>query len=251
MGNIKIMLVIIALLAFALIMIVLFIRRNSSKKGTKDDREFYDLDDDTAYRRGVYNQVRAEFKPYLEELYRSIDELRLKIERHRNEINQAQYESMLDILRNADMIEKKIRDYWNNQKFQRDFSFYIGLHYASHLLAGTIKEEQQKIKNTFVSCKRKQDEWGNKISSAQRQQERFTGEQRRKLSKEIGDMCKIHKSISALKGQIGAVNSRYNERVTQQNIETGKRRDYIANNFGDRGQRWKERCKQRAYLRKS
>lgn len=49
---------------------------------------------------------------------------------------------------------------------------------------------------------------------------------------------------------IGAINSRYNERVTEQNIETGKRRDYIANTFGDRGRHWRERCKQRASLEK-
>ena len=219
-------------------------------KGSYEDRDFYDLDDDTTYRRGVYNQVRAEFKPYLEQLYRAIDELSLRVDRYTNEISQVQYESMLDILKKADIIEKQIKDYWNNQKFQRDFSFYIGLHYASHLLAGTIKKEQQKIKDTFVDCKRQQDEWSNKISVAQQQQEKYKGEQRRKLSKEIGDMCKVHKTISVLKGQIGAINSRYNERVTEQNIETGKRRDYIANTFGDRGRHWRERCKQRASSRK-
>lgn len=251
MGIFKIILAIIVLIVILLIIILLNNRKQRGKiKGSYEDRDFYDLDDDTTYRRGVYNQVRAEFKPYLEQLYRAIDELSLRVDRYTNEISQVQYESMLDILKKADIIEKQIKDYWNNQKFQRDFSFYIGLHYASNLLAGTIKKEQQKIKDTFVDCKRQQDEWSNKISVAQQQQEKYKGEQRRKLSKEIGDMCKVHKTISVLKGQIGAINSRYNERVTEQNIETGKRRDYIANTFGDRGRHWRERCKQRASSRK-
>jgi len=129
----------------------------------------------------------------------------------------------------------------DSSKFNKDFAYYIGLHYASHLLSGAIKAEQQKIKDIFVSCKKKQDLWSQKIAAAQRHQERSHGEQRRKLSAEIGEMCKVHKSISTLKGRIGAINTQYNNRVTQQNIETGKRRDYIGTHFSSRGKRWRDR----------
>lgn len=148
---------------------------------------------------------------------------------------------MVHILQSADAIERQIRDYWNSNRFNKDFMHYIGLHYASHLLAGAIKEEQQKIKDTFVSCKNRQEQWSKKIEAAQRQQERLHGEQRRKMSAEIGEMCKIHKQISTLKGQIGAINTQYNKRVTQQNIETAKRRDYIGTHFGERGKLWRDR----------
>lgn len=162
-----------------------------------------------------------------------------KSNQYQNEINQAQYNSMVQILQNADKIERRIKGYWNSNRFQRDFMYYIGLHYASHLLAGAIKAGQQKIKETFVSCKNRQEQWPHKIEIAQRQQERLYGEQRYKLSAKIGEMCKIHKRISTLKEQIGAINTQYNNSITQQNIETARRRDYIGSHFGEHGERWR------------
>lgn len=218
-------------------------RQNSSiaSKSSGSDVNFYNLSNDRAYRDGVYRQVNIDFKPYIEELYRSIDELLKKARQYDNEVNQAQYNSMISILQSADFIEQQIRSYWNSSKFNKDFLHYISLHYASHLLAGAIKTEQQKIKEIFVSCKQKQEQWGQKINTAQRHQEHMHGEQRRKMSAEIGEMCKIHKNISALKGQIGAINTKYNNRVTQQNIETAKRRDFIGTHFGKRGKLWRDR----------
>ena len=218
-------------------------RRNNSlaSKSSGSDVNFYNLSNDRAYRDGVYRQVNIDFKPYIKELYRSIDELLKKAKQYDNAVDQAQYNSMISILKSADFIEQQIRSYWNSSKFNKDFLHYISLHYASHLLAGAIKTEQQKIKEIFVSCKRKQEQWGQKINTAQRHQEHMHGEQRRKMSAEIGEMCKIHKNISALKGQIGAINTKYNNRVTQQNIETAKRRDFIGTHFGKRGKLWRDR----------
>lgn len=208
-------------------------------KSSGADTDFYNLNNDAVYRNGIYHKVNADFKPYIEKLYHSIDELYEKAKKYNGEINQAQYNSMVSILNSADAIECQIRSYWNSSKFNKDFMYYIGLHYASHLLAGAIKTEQKKIKEIFVSCKRKQDQWGQKIDAAQKQQERLHGEQRRKKAAEIGEMCKIHKSISILKSQIGAINTQYNNRVTQQNIETAKRRDYIGTHLGKRGEQWR------------
>jgi hypothetical protein len=121
---------------------------------------------------------------------------------------------------------------------------------ASHLLANSLKEEQQKIKDAFVECKRRQNVLTSQIEIAQRRQEKSHGEQRYRLSKEIGDLCKIHQNISKWKSFIGSLNTKYNEHVTSQNMKTAKYRDYIAESFGTKGQRWKERCHQRALARK-
>lgn len=232
---IKWVIIFIILIVFVLLLIGGQSERNSS------DRCLYNLNNDVAYREGVYRQVNTNFRPYIEKLYRDIDELLEKAKAFDSEINQAQYNSMVNILNQANNIEAQIKNYWNSSKFNKDFAYYIGLHYASHLLAGVIKAEQQKIKDSFVSCKKRQELWAKKIDTAQRQQERSSGEQRRKLSAEIGEMCKVHKNISTLKGRIGAINTQYNNRVTQQNIETGKRRDYIGTNFGARGKKWRDR----------
>lgn len=236
----------IALVILIIVIIYVYQKRKirndrNIAKSSENDNDFYNLNNDYAYRNGVYRRVNIDFKPYIENLYRSIDEVYVKTKQYQGEINQAQYNSMIQILQSADTIERKITEYWNSNRFNKDFMYYIGLHYASHLLAGTIKAEQQKIKATFVSCKNRQEQWSRKIEVAQRQQEHPHGEQKRKISSEIGEMCKIHKRISILKGQIGAINTQYNKRVTQQNIETAKRRDYIGTHFGERGKRWRSK----------
>lgn len=43
---------------------------------------------------------------------------------------------------------------------------------------------------------------------------------------------------------------KYNRSVSQQHMETAKRRDYFAEHFGKRGRCWKERMRKRALLRK-
>lgn len=232
--------IIIAIILVVLVLIFLAWLGEHSNHADSD-QYLYNLNNDAAYRKGVYRQINTNFRPHIERLYKDIDELLAKARAFNNEINQAQYNSMVNILNKANDIEAQIKSYWDSSKFNKDFAYYIGLHYASHLLAGAIKAEQQKIKDIFVSCKKRQDLWSKKIDTAQKQQERAHGEQRRKLSAEIGEMCKVHKNISTLKGRIGAINTQYNNRVTQQNIETGKRRDYIGTHFGPRGKRWRDR----------
>lgn len=242
-------LIILVLLIVIIVALRLFYKRKKNKNYNNNDSGFYDLSNDNAYRNAVYRQVNVDFKPYVKQLYQSIDELKAKTNRYNKEINQAQCDVMENIMRSADLLSKQIKTYWESAKFKKDFSYYISLHYASHLLAGALKSEQQNVKNAFVECKTRQEKWSNKIAIAQRQQEKAHGQQRIAISREIGEMCKVHKNISLWKSHIGGINSRYNERVTKQNIETANYREYIANNFGIRGQRWKQRCHQRAVQR--
>lgn len=240
----------IIILFFLLLFVIVIIVNVANKKNKSNDKAFYNLDNDKEYRNGIYRQISVDFKPYLQQLYKSLDDLSTKISRASSEVSQAQYNAMCDIFRTAERLGSQIDEYWNSSKFKKDFSYYIGLHYASHLLANSLKKEQQNIKEAFVECKRRQDALTRQIDTAKRQQEKYRGEQRYRISKEIGELCKYHKSISIWKGYIGSLNTRYNQRVTDQNIKTAKYRDYIANNFGSRGQNWKSRCHQRALARK-
>ncbi len=230
--------------------VIVVIINKTGKKNSADDKAFYNLDNDQVYRNGIYKQISLDFKPYIQELFHSLDDLRQKVSKANSEISQAQYDAMRDIYETAAILSKRINDYWNSNKFKKDFSYYIGLHYASHLLANSLKAEQQNIKAAFLECKRRQDRLGYQIEAAKRRQEKSQGEQRYRISKEIGDMCKHHKSISIWKSYIGSLNTKYNQQVTDQNIMTGKYRDYIAESFGTRGQNWRSRCHQRALARK-
>ena len=214
----------------------------------KDEDIGYGLDDNR-YRRYVYRSVHNDFKPYLQQILDAIDKIRALEEQNRTELNQATYNAMVEIYNKANEIEEKIKAFWNSSQFNKDFSFYIGLHYASHLLGNAIKQEQQIIKNSFVECKNQQKKWSNQIDNLKFRQQRANGKQKVEISQEIGECCKAHKRISILASQIGATNTLYNQRVLQQHMETAKRRDFIAANFGERGKKWKERMHQRALIR--
>ena len=185
----------------------------------------------------------------MQQILDAIDKIRALEEQNRTELNQATYNAMVEIYNKANEIEEKIKAFWNSSQFNKDFSFYIGLHYASHLLGNAIKQEQQIIKNSFVECKNQQKKWSNQIDNLKYRQQRANGKQKVEISQEIGECCKAHKRISILASQIGATNTLYNQRVSQQHMETAKRRDFIAANFGERGKKWKERTHQRALIR--
>ena len=216
-------------------------------KGKDEDIEY--CLDDKQYRQYVYRSVQNDFKPYLQQILDAIDKIRALEEQNRTELNQATYNAMVEIYNKANEIEEKIKAFWNSSQFNKDFSFYIGLHYASHLLGNAIKQEQQIIKNSFVECKNQQKKWSNQIDNLKFRQQRANGKQKVEISQEIGECCKAHKRISILASQIGATNTLYNQRVSQQHMETAKRRDFIAANFGERGGKWKERMHQRALIR--
>lgn len=235
---------IVGIIVVFVVLICLFLKNKQ-----KNSDYQYGLDDN-GYREYVYKTVQKDFRPYLQQILESIDTINSIRSRHNSELNHANYNAMVDIYNKANEIEKKIGEYWNSKQFNKDFSYYIGLHYASHLLGNAIKQEQQVIKNTFVECKRKQNQWSEKIVYLKYRQQRVSGKQKTEISQEIASCCKIHKQISVLASQIGATNTKYNQRVSQQHMETAKRRDYIAANFGDRGKSWKERMRKRAMLRK-
>ena len=191
------------------------------------------------YRKQIYDQTSTDFKPHLMGIFQTIDELSYKEEVYKNEIEKEIYSSFEDIIRKADYVEWRIKNYWNDAKYKKDFIFYIGLYYASHLLGIALREEQQKIKNIFVEYKNKQEKWDSVIAQAQAHRETLHGEERRKRSEDIERMYKIHKNISVVKNKIGEINTKFRERVTAQFIETGKRRDYIGIHCGERGARWR------------
>ena len=238
--------VVIIVVIIAIIILALVI---SGLNSSEPEEENYGLDDNQ-YREYVYKSVPKDFKPYLQQILNAVDEIKEMERRNSSELNQASYNAMVEIYNKANEIEEKIKEYWNSNQFNKDFSYYIGLHYASHLLGNAIKQEQQIIKNSFVKCKNEQKKWSDQIENLKYRQQRTSGKQKSDISQEIGNCCKAHKRISTLAGQIGAVNTQYNQRVSQQHMETAKRRDYIAANFGERGRRWKERMHQRALIRK-
>lgn len=234
-------------------LIVFFCRNDGTEESTTIDKgtgyRGYRLDD-KGYRDFVYKEVKTDFKPYLQQILSNIDAINLIKEKNSKLLSQASYDAMNDIYNKANEIERRINDYWNSRQFDKDFYYYIGLHYASHLLGSAIKQEQQIIKNSFVECKRIQKQWGNKIEELKNRQQRVTGKHKADIGQEIKSCCDTHKQISTLASQLGGTNTKYHERVTIQFKKTAERRDFIASNFGKKGRDWKDRMHRRAEMRK-
>lgn len=251
LGGINVSPFLIVIILIALILLVIFIAKSiltSNYDSNNDDTELYEAENDYAYRRYIYNNVSTPAKPHIDQIFQTIDNINKMVEQYNANYDQARYNAMKNIFDTANQAEAKIKRCWNNAQFNKDFSFYIGLHYASHMLGMAIKSEQFKVRDTFVMCKNKRDQEGEIIDKLKRQQEKCSKNQKFEIGKEIAARCKKHKQISILTSQIGKINSQYLERATQQNIETAKRRDYIASHFGKRGIEWKRRMRMRALL---
>lgn len=241
---ILLILILIIIISFLLWYII------SRSKESNEINSVYDIDDDN-YREYIHQSVQKEFKPYLQQILNNIDLINSLIRKNNKEFDRATYEAMSEVYRKADETERLINKYWNSIKFKQNFHDCIGLHYTSHLLGKVLKQEQQDIKDVFVDCKNKQKAMGNYIDNLKYRQQRVIANQKFVIGKEISICCKKHKQMSIVASEIGAINSEYNKRVTQQNMETAKKRDYIAENFGERGRLWKERMHNRALKRKT
>lgn len=241
--------VMLGIAAVVVILILLYIIRKNTVSHVVKESESKNIDnssnnehasENSSYREGIYEAVQSDFKPYLQQLLQDIDainELRKKCGRAPG---REAFDAVEEIYEKAEAVEAEIERYWNGDRFCKDFSFYAGLHYASHLLGNAIKQEQQTVKAMFVQCKTEQKRLAGKIEELKQNQKTALEWEKSELAKEIADCCRLHKRISLMASQMGAANAKYNERVTKQHIQTGKRRDYIAENFGERGQQWKE-----------
>lgn len=237
------------IIILALIIVIIIVIIIASRSRDSADKDLYRADNDGDYRNYIYKNVSISAKPYINQIFNSVDKINHMVEQYNSSYDQARYDAMKSILGAANQAEEQIRRCWNSAQFNKDFSFYIGLHYASHLLGMAIKSEQSKIRDTFVIYKNKRERESRHIDELKRLQEKSSYSSKADIGKEIAAHCKFHKQLSNLTSQIGEINSNYLKRLTEQNIETAKRRDYIASHFGTRGRNWKKRIRMRALLR--
>lgn len=228
---------IIIVIIIIIIVVILYLTFKSNDD--KSDDDFSNIHDDTQYRKQIYNSIQQDFQPYLSKLFYDVDEINRLVNMYNNKIDQANINLIRSIYKKANEIETKINNYWYSKQFSKDFSYYIGLHYTSFLLANNIKLEQSKIVKTFVLLKDAQKSYKDKIDQLNYQYKNIKN--KGAIGVELSECCKIHKQISEMKNQIAEYNNKYKERLTVQNIKTGERRDYIGNNFGGRGKRWREK----------
>lgn len=217
--------------------------RNKSKEITNNTK--HKIDENTEYKKFINNQTNFEFRSKLSELYKSIQELEEKKLNFQSEFDMTKYKYIMQILDRSNEIECLIDRYWEDKKLKKDFMACIGLHYASHMLSQARKSEQLEIKKMFVSYKEAQDQWTDKINISKEEKNKYNGQRRAEIEKNIYDMCEIHKNISRLKNKLGEINTIYLNEIKEIDKKTGDKRDYITHNFGKRGLDWRERLDKR------
>lgn len=95
--------IILGIIVLFVIVITVVISKSNQEK-SKDDTDLYDLGNDKQYRNAIYKQISVDFKPYLQQLLQSLDNLNTKVLRANSEISQAQCDAMCDIFRTAEKI---------------------------------------------------------------------------------------------------------------------------------------------------
>ncbi|MCI8668535.1 MAG: hypothetical protein HFI34_03260 [Lachnospiraceae bacterium] len=101
-----------------------------------------------------------------------------------------------------------------------------------------------------LDCKQMQKQCEDKVIILKDELRQINGKKKRIVEQEIEKYCSMNKQILTITNQIEMINKRYKQKVHKQHIQTGKRRDFIAEYFGERGRRWKERMYKRTVLRK-
>lgn len=230
---------IITVIIIILILFILFIIRFISKRRRKNQNINIPNIRSDSYKSTIYNNTPIEYKNALDYLYSRIDHLDSIIKVNEKSLELKSNRAINDVLLQAGDAERKIRQYWENSKKKADFYYFIGLHYASFTLADKLTQELntlRKINNilseTIYKTQSKIDTLKNEMHSSRNIAQ---------IKREHQELCKkcdaLRKTRKISKEQI----KNCSKRRDNQNIITGKRRDYIGTHFGRRGRMWRKR----------
>lgn len=190
------------------------------------------------YKKEVYRAVPASLKADFDRLDKLLNELERQTLRYSTDLSEQKESALHEFTAKADQAERIISACWGRQQRKQDFYYCIALHYASFTLANQIKQEQLKVRDSFVAVKKKVDSYSEEIEGLNKSIPRSGGSERQRMMQRHSELCKQHKRLCSLKNSIGGINSEYHRKLDKQNKETGIRRDYIIQNFGIRGRRW-------------
>ena len=235
-----------------LIMILLFIvlvlgiiksfrRKNRKKLQRRKTEDHVVFDNNENYKVKLRQNLQPDFKEYFDRIEQWLSEMRNIIIRYGDKLTVENKDINAYIFDYAEKIESLIGECWSNAQIRKNFYNCIALHYASFSLADHIKMEQLKIKENLVTVLKYVEALHNRIEQLNVIIPQRKGKEKYAYQQEHSSLCAEHKRFSRLKNMIGATNKEYHSRLSEQNMRTEERRDYIINNFGERGKRWGER----------
>ncbi len=224
-----------------ILLLLCIVFRRKPEKGKTQVTQWHDSN----YQNSILDLLPNDVKFDYSHLYQSISEIYNIANRYQNCLNEQKIEVANSIQRKINESQRQIEQKWRQIQGNKDFSRYIGLHYASFTLADSIKKEQEILRNAFVSAKTESNRLSSEIKALNDAIPNSHGQRRRELMQQHQKLCAQHKRICQMKNVFGERNSQYLNQVREQNRITMRYREYIIRNFGQRGRAWGQRLKKR------
>ena len=173
-------------------------------------------------------------------LYDKLDTLDSVINRNASRLNNQATQIVQEVLNKANDAERDIANHWAQKRQKADFYFYIGLHYTSFTLADKLTKELDTL-NSYISTLTEMINTTQKqINVLKANIDNGNSYNIVPIKKEHSELCKkcdaLRKTRKVCKIQSDIVRKRRDD----QNIITGRRRDYIGTHFGSKGRLWRE-----------
>ncbi len=193
------------------------------------------------YKATIYKNTPIEYKESIKYLYDRLEQLESRIEQNNQKLNVQSVKATSDILQCANEAEKEIERYWKYSKKKADFYYYIGLHYASFTLADKLTEELyglRKLGGVFTDMINSTQ---SQIDSLSKKINNKSLTNKAQMKRDHQELCKKCDALRKARNTCNEQSKVCMKRRDAQNRITGRRRDYIGNNFGKKGRDWKRR----------
>lgn len=224
---------------FFIIIILIFSISNRNLK-SKRNRNYHSIRS-KEYRTEIYNNTSEEYQKSIRYLYNNLEKLDEVIVRNTRSLNAQSEQAVKDILRRAAEAEKEINQYWELSKRKADFYYYIGLHYASFTLADKLTQELESLRkiNGMLS---------EVINKTQSQIDGLKGKiddsnavaNIGQVKREHQELCRKCDALRKTRKICAEQMENCKKCRDKQNEITGQRRDYIGENFGQKGKQWRK-----------
>lgn len=191
------------------------------------------------YRTNIYNNTPAQYQNNIRYLYDKLDTLDAVINKNTSQLNNQATQIAQEVLTKANNAEQDIANYWARKKQKADFYFYIGLHYTSFTLADKLTKELDALKSYVALLTEMINTTQKRIDVLKVNIDKGNSYNIASLKREHSELCKKCDALRKTRNVCISQRDIVRKRRDEQNIITGRRRDYIGTHFGSKGRQWR------------
>lgn len=227
--------IVIAIILIIIIVSLIYFFKNRKSTGNNPATNIRSWE----YRTNIYNNTPAQYQNNIRYLYDKLDTLDAVINRNTSRLNNQATQIAQEVLTKANNAEQEIANHWARKKQKADFYFYIGLHYTSFSLADKLTKELEALKSYVSLLTEMINTTQKQIDVIKANIEKGNSYNIALLKKEHSELCKKCDTLRKTRNVCISQRDIIRKKRDEQNIITGKRRDYIGTHFGSKGRQWK------------